>query len=159
MKIEIKDIDLIVYDFDGVMTDNRVLVLEDGREGVFCNRSDGLAISILKEKKIPQLIFSTETNKVVSSRAKKLDIPALQSIGDKLSALILYCKENNYDLNKVIFIGNDINDADVMRAVGYPFCPEDAVSVISDISKDVIPCKGGFGVIRSFMENNLEILS
>lgn len=70
-KINIKSIDLIIYDFDGVMTDNRVLINEEGKESVFCNRSDGLAISRIKQIKIPQIIISTETNKVVEVRARK----------------------------------------------------------------------------------------
>ena len=67
-----KEIDLVCYDFDGVMTDNRVLVLEDGREGVFVNRTDGLAVAALKRMGLPQLILSTEENPVVSARGENL---------------------------------------------------------------------------------------
>ena len=77
------DIDLIVYDFDGVMTDNSVIVNEDGIESVIVNRSDGLAVGILKSLCITQLILSKESNKIVSTRAAKLEIQVLQGVNDK----------------------------------------------------------------------------
>ena len=86
-------IQLIVYDFDGVMTDNRVYVDQDGREMVRVNRADGLGISGIKKIGIQQIIISTEKNPVVSTRAKKLGIPCLQGIDNKKKALIDYCKK------------------------------------------------------------------
>lgn len=151
-KINIKSIDLIIYDFDGVMTDNRVLINEDGKESVFCNRSDGLAISRIKQMRIPQIIISTEINKVVKVRAKKLGIPVIHCIDDKESVVKKYCNENNIDLEKVIFIGNDINDLDIMRAVGYPIAPSNASREIKNIAKIVTVAKGSYGVIRELLD-------
>jgi 3-deoxy-D-manno-octulosonate 8-phosphate phosphatase KdsC-like HAD superfamily phosphatase len=76
-------VSLFIYDFDGVMTDNCVLVGEDGKESVFCNRSDGLAVAIIKGRGIPQVIISTETSKIIAARAAKLDIPVIQGVRDK----------------------------------------------------------------------------
>ena len=70
-----KKINLIVYDFDGVMTDNKVFVDQKGREMVQVNRADGLGISEIKKLGIEQIIVSTENNPVVSVRAIKLGIP------------------------------------------------------------------------------------
>ena len=67
-------IKLLVYDFDGVMTDNKVYVDQDGKEMVQVNRADGLGISMIKKLGIVQIILSTEANPVVSSWASKLDI-------------------------------------------------------------------------------------
>lgn len=145
-------IDLIVYDFDGVMTDNRVLTLQDGTEAVFVNRADGLAVNMIKDMGIKQLIISTETNPVVKARAEKIGIDCLQGIGDKLDILKKYLTENNIDKNKVVFIGNDINDITAMSYVGFPVAPADAYLEIRNISKLVLKIKGGYGVVREFYE-------
>ena len=151
-EIDIKNIDIIIYDFDGVMTDNRVLVSEDGKESVFCNRSDGLAISRIKKMKIPQIIISTETNKVVEARAKKLGIPVIYCIDNKESAVREYCNKNNIDLGKVIFVGNDINDLEIMKVVGYPIAPSNASKEIKDIARVITVAKGSYGVIRELLD-------
>lgn len=154
-KFDIKDIQLIVYDFDGVMTDNKVLVFEDGKEAVFCNRADGLAIQRIKELGIPQIILSTEENQVVEARAKKLKIEVIHNITDKKIALIDYCKKKNYDLKKVVYIGNDINDLEVMKLVGYPIAPQDANDRVKNIGKVIVKKNGGEGVVKEFFENML----
>lgn len=151
-KIDIKNIDLIIYDFDGVMTDNRVLVREDGKEAVFCNRSDGLAISEIKRMGTPQIIVSTETNKIVGARAKKLGIPVIYGIDNKEETVKKYCKEKNIDLKKVIYVGNDINDLEIMKSVGCPIASADASKEIKNIAKIITKAKGGEGIIRELLE-------
>jgi 3-deoxy-D-manno-octulosonate 8-phosphate phosphatase (KDO 8-P phosphatase) len=155
-KIDLKNIDLIVYDFDGVMTDNKVLVFEDGQEAVFCNRADGLAIGEIKKRKVPQVILSTETNKVVKVRAQKLGIEVVCGVADKKVVLVNYCKERGYHLNKTLYIGNDLNDLEAMQAVGHPFAPEDASEAVKNTAEAIIPRKGGDGVIRELFETVLE---
>lgn len=145
-------IDLIVYDFDGVMTDNKVYVDQNGREMVQVNRSDGLAISEIKKLDIKQIIISTETNPVVSARAKKLKIFCLQGVENKKVALIDYCKKNDYQLQNVAYIGNDINDKEVMKIAGFKFCPSDSHESIKMISDLIFYTKGGGGVIRELLD-------
>ena len=147
-KINIKDIQLIAYDFDGVMTDNKVLVFEDGKEAVVCNRADGLAIQKIKELGIPQIILSTEKNQVVRFRARKLNIEVIQGIRDKKAALEIYCKNKKYNLKSVLYVGNDINDLEIMKLSGYSVAPQDAHHKIKQVSNIVIGVKGGNGVIR-----------
>jgi len=149
--ISVKEIDLIVYDFDGVMTDNKVIVREDGLESVSVNRSDGLAVEKIKKMEVRQLILSKEQNRVVEIRARKLDIPVLQGVNNKNDILRQYCMENSIDLSKVVYVGNDINDVDVMRIVGHPFCPQDAYLEARKIAKFVIPVNGGDGVVRELL--------
>lgn len=141
-------IQLIVYDFDGVMTNDKVIVSEDGKESVMVNRGDGLAVSMIRNIGIPQLILSTETNKIVKARAKKLSVPVLSGIADKKKALRRYCHRNNIDLKKVVFVGNDINDIDAMRIVGYPITPKDAHKTVKKNAKLITKAKGGEGVVR-----------
>jgi len=150
--INAKDIQLIVYDFDGVMTDNKVLVFDDGREAVFCNRSDGLAVQKIKELGINQLILSTETNKVVEARAKKLNIEIIYGVDNKLAALRQYCEKNKYDSKKILYIGNDLNDLEVMKFAGYSAAPKDGYEQIKKTAKLILDTKGGEGVIRELYE-------
>jgi len=145
-------IELIVYDFDGVMTDNRVLVTQEGGEAVYCNRGDGLGISMLKGMGLLQMILSTESNMVVKTRASKLDLPVIYGVKDKDNILQSYCKENSICLNKVLYVGNDINDLEAMKLVGYPVCPADANPAIRKISKIKLKSRGGEGVLRELAE-------
>lgn len=152
IKRGVRDIDLIVYDFDGVMTDNRVLVFEDGMEAVFCNRSDGLAVQKIKDLGIEQIIISREENPVVQVRAKKLGIKALCNISDKKTALLNLCKSKKINLGKVAYIGNDITDIEAMRIVGLPIAPNDAHKKVKDIAGIVMKSRGGCGVVRELFE-------
>jgi N-acylneuraminate cytidylyltransferase len=145
------EIKLIVYDFDGVMTDNKVIVNENGIESVIVNRSDGLAIDILKRQGFEQIILTTETNSVVEVRANKLGIPVLKGVKDKKNTLIEFCNERNISLKDVLYVGNDINDLQVMECVGWPICPIDASREIKKISKIVLNTRGGEGVIKEIL--------
>ena len=152
MKINPKKVELIIYDFDGIMTDNRAIIFSDGTEGVIINRSDGLAVKRIRAMGIPQVIISTEQNGVVLVRAEKLGIPALNDVWDKKSCVIKYCRENNVNLKNTIYLGNDINDLESMKIVGIPMCPKDAYPEIKKISKHVFSCKGGEGVVRELAD-------
>lgn len=151
-RINIKDIQLIVYDFDGVMTNNKVIVFEDGRESIVANRSDGLGVEILKKRGISQIILSTESNDVVRARAKKLNLSVIYACKDKKRTLIEYCKKKGYNLSKVVYVGNDINDLEAMEVVGYPIAPADAHIEIKKIAKIVTKARGGNGVIREVVD-------
>jgi len=142
------DIDLLIMDFDGVLTDNRILVSEDGIEHVFCNRADGLGIDMLRSANLAMVIVSTETNKVVAARAKKLDMPVYFGVKDKSETIIAVCREFDCSLERAAFIGNDINDLPGMKLIGWPICPVDAHPKVKEICKLVLPCDGGHGVVR-----------
>ncbi len=148
---KLKNIKLIVYDFDGVLTDNKVIVREDGLESVVVNRSDGLAIGMIKKMGIEQIVLSKERNKVVEARANKLNILAIRGIDDKRKELMDYCSKNNISLKNVVYIGNDINDLEPMKMVGYPICPLDAYEEIKEISKFILNTPGGAGVVRELI--------
>ena len=145
-------IQLIVYDFDGVMTDNKLYVDQNGNEMVQVTRADGLGVAEIKKLGIKQIIISTEKNPVVSARADKLDISCLQGIENKKTALMDYCKKNNIDLRNVAYVGNDINDEEAMEIVGTALCPADAHESIKEISDKIMKTKGGDGVIRELLD-------
>ncbi len=145
-------IELIIYDFDGVMTNNTVIIDQYGNESVTVNRSDGLAISELKRRNIKQIIISTETNPIVQRRAEKLNIPCINDVENKRIIVENYLKEQKIDKEKVVYVGNDINDLEAMLYVAYPIAPMDAAESIKKISKFITKSKGGEGVIRDVLE-------
>ena len=146
------DIDLVILDFDGVLTDNRVYVMEDGREAVACHRGDGWGIGILGQAGIEVMILSTESNPVVSARATKLGIECLQGCDDKASAMSGIINRKKVNPSRVMYVGNDTNDASAMALVGHPAAPADAHPSILKIAKTVTKAKGGYGVVREIAD-------
>ncbi len=140
--------DLVVFDFDGVLTDNRVLVMQDGQEAVFCNRADGLAFDMFRAKGLPALILSTETNPVVAARGLKLKIPVVQGVADKGVAIEMICRERGIDLARTMFVGNDVNDLPAMARVGLPVAVSDAHPAVKANARHVLVTRGGDGVAR-----------
>lgn len=147
-----RGIRLAVFDFDGVFTDNRVTVLEDGREAVMCNRSDGLGLQRLRDAHVPAMILSTETNPVVKARARKLRVPCIHGVKDKLAALRAEVRRRRIPLSAVAYLGNDINDSDCLRAVGLPVVVADAWPEVKSLAKWVLKRCGGKGAVREFCD-------
>jgi YrbI family 3-deoxy-D-manno-octulosonate 8-phosphate phosphatase len=152
LRINFEDIDVIVFDFDGVLTNNLVYIDQSGIETVRCSRADGIAFEFFSKKSKPTFIISTEKNPVVSMRAKKLNVPVIQGSSDKISSLNKVLDDNGYDINKTLFVGNDINDYAVMKKCGYSACPADSHRVIKEIATVVLESKGGSGVARELLE-------
>ena len=150
---------LLALDFDGVFTDNRVHVNEDGKESVICHRGDGHGLSLLAQH-LPIVVFSTERNPVVAARCEKLGLPYGQGLGDhKFDALRRYCWEHDIDLADVMFVGNDVNDLDCLRAVGYPIVVADAVAEARAVAHAITSRAGGDGALREIADVLLSQLS
>ncbi len=154
---QLKHLKLIVFDFDGVLTDNKVIVHDDGHEAVVCSRGDGLGFDILRAAKIPCLILSKEANKVVSMRAKKLKAPCIQAIENKTAALKKFCSVRKIQLKNVMYVGNDLNDLEVMQVVGWPICPADSHPKIKAVSRKILRAVGGAGVVREITAKLLKL--
>ena len=142
----------LVMDFDGVFTDNKVIVFQDGREAVFCDRGDGMGLDRLKQSGLPLLVLSTEKNPVVQARCEKLDIPYQQGISDKISALKEWIKKNDLSPSGVIYVGNDINDLACMQHVGCGVAVGDAYPEVKASARLVLSAHGGKGAIRELTE-------
>jgi 3-deoxy-D-manno-octulosonate 8-phosphate phosphatase KdsC-like HAD superfamily phosphatase len=101
------DIKLLVLDFDGVLTDNRVLVDENGKEAAFCHRGDGYGIGLLKKMGLPVLVLSTEPNPIVVHRCKKLAVSFIHRCTDKLCAMKSYARgyEVETEYQEAILLG------------------------------------------------------
>ena len=134
------------------MTDNKVYVDQNGTEIVQVNRADGLGVSEIKKLGIEQIIISTEKNPVVAFRAKKLQLPVSYGVKNKVQELMKFSKNENIDLDNMAFVGNDINDADCMKIVGFPVAVADSVENIKTISKLILEKKGGDGAVRELCE-------
>lgn len=141
---------LAVFDFDGVFTDNRVWVNERGEEMVAFTRSDGLGLRRLEEVGIRPLIVSTEANPIVGARAKKLRVDCVHGVADKLAALEE--RRGDVPLEDVAYVGNDINDASCLRAVGLPVVPADAWPEVMPLARWVLTRRGGDGCVREFCD-------
>ncbi len=157
VSILLDDIDVVIFDFDGVLTNNLVIVDQSGNEGVVCNRSDGLAFDALRKLKVPTYILSTEKNKVVNARAKKLKITALYGVDNKSDTVKELADQEGFDLKRVLYVGNDLNDYHAMKLCGYTVCPLDSHIKIKEISSIVLQTKGGEGVAREILEDILEL--
>jgi len=152
-----KKIKLLVLDFDGVMTDNRVLVSEKGEESVFCNRSDGLGIEMLKKKGIEAMVISKEKNKVVLARCKKLKIKCLSGINKKYDLFIKELRRRKLKSENICFIGNDINDLDCIKSAGIGVAVADSQQSVLDIADYITKKKGGEGAVREIIDLILQI--
>jgi len=153
MKPLFDNIEAFVFDFDGVLTDNLVQVHENGSESVKCSRADGLAFDVLRKLKKPVYILSTEKNPVVESRAKKLKVEAIYGVSNKVQSLKKLVDLKGYNLDNIVYMGNDLNDYNVMQLCGFSACPDDSHHKIKEISSIVLNTNGGMGVIRELLED------
>lgn len=142
----------LVMDFDGVFTDNRVIVHEDGSEAVTCSRSDGWGIAQLRKTGVPMLILSTETNSVVQARADKLKIPCLHGVTDKSQALQTWLAEHLIHPENVVYLGNDQNDHTCMALVGCAVAVADAYPQTLALADIILSKPGGSGAVRELCE-------
>lgn len=143
-----EDIDAVVLDFDGTQTDDRVLIDADGREVVAVHRGDGLGIAALRDAGLKLLILSTEQNPVVAARARKLRIPVLHGIDRKDIALKQWCEEQDVAPERVLYVGNDVNDLPCFDLVGWPVAVSGAHDIVRGAARAVTATPGGSGAIR-----------
>ncbi|MFF3909061.1 cytidylyltransferase domain-containing protein [Streptomyces sp. NPDC001848] len=142
------DVDAVVLDFDGTQTDDRVLIDADGKEFVSVHRGDGLGIAALRKSGLKMLILSTEVNPVVAARARKLKIPVLHGIDRKDLALKQWCEEQGIAPERVLYVGNDVNDLPCLALVGWPVAVASAHDVVRGAARAVTTVPGGDGAIR-----------
>ena len=143
-----QDIDAVVLDFDGTQTDDRVLIDSEGREFVSVHRGDGLGIAALRRSGLTMLILSTEQNPVVAARARKLKLPVLHGIDRKDLALKQWCEEQGIAPERVLYVGNDVNDLPCFALAGWPVAVASAHDVVRGAARAVTTVAGGDGAIR-----------
>lgn len=145
----------VVTDFDGVHTDDRVVVDQHGTESVTVSRSDGMGVARLRRAGIPVLILSTETNDVVKTRAAKLGVEVITGCDDKLTALCEWADAHGVTLADIAYLGNDINDVACLQSVGWPVAVADAHPEALAASHIVLRRHGGDGAVRELADRVL----
>lgn len=149
-------IELLVLDFDGVLTDNRVWVDQDGREMVAANRSDSYGINLLRQAGVETVVISKETNPVVTARCRKMNIPCIQGEDDKASALKKLLAGRNTDPARVVYCGNDVNDLPCFPLVGWAVAVADALPEVARKADFVLSRPGGHAAVRELCDLILE---
>ena len=146
----LRKIRLVVFDFDGVFTDNAVWVREDGIELVRCSREDGMGISLVRNSGlgVELIVLSAEENPVVAARCQKLRIRAVQGIKDKASKLEEIAREMSVALCEIAYVGNDINDRECLLKVGLPIVVADAHCSVATLGRLTTQRNGGHGAVR-----------
>ena len=147
-------IELIMLDFDGVITDNRVWTDQDGKETVAAYRSDSILIKDLRERGIETMILSSEVNPVVAARAKKMGVEAVHGMGlqDKGRVMREILEEKNINAENVIFVGNDLNDLSCFEIAGWSVAVADAFPEVIQAADFVLSKRGGHGAVRELCE-------
>jgi N-acylneuraminate cytidylyltransferase len=146
------EVRLIVFDFDGVMTDNRVWVDQDGREMVAANRSDSMGLKRLRNTGVQAMVLSTEVNPVVTARCRKMDLPVVQGLEDKALVLKKYLEVEQIDPSQVVYVGNDINDLGCFPLVGCAVVVADAQPEAMQQADMVLSQRGGHGAVREICD-------
>ena len=146
------NVKLLVLDFDGVMTNNKVIVDENGKESIICNRSDGMGVEMIKNKGIDVIAISKEVNKVVKARCDKLNVPCVHGVDDKISILKKELNNRSLQPKEVCYIGNDVNDIECMKYVGLGVAVNDAFPEVKKIAKVVTKKNGGEGAVREIID-------
>jgi N-acylneuraminate cytidylyltransferase len=138
----------VVMDFDGVFTDDRVLVSQDGTESVMCSRSDGFGLEMLRKKGVRLAVISREKNAVVRARCEKLGIEVYCGVDDKLSLFRSWCVQNNLVPANIAYVGNDLMDIECLHEVGLGVAPADAHPLARQAAHLVLESRGGNGALR-----------
>ena len=144
----IQQIRLMVFDFDGVFTDNTVYISQDGLESVRCWRGDGLGLRILEQLGISLLVLSTEENPVVLHRCRKLKVRCVHACPDKVITLTQVAAEKGIVFSQVAYLGNDINDQGCLEKAGLPMVVADAHPDVIHLAKYRTQLRGGYGAVR-----------
>ncbi len=145
-------VDLLVLDFDGVFTDNRVWVDETGREAVMAHRGDGMGLEMLRQAGIRAVVLSKETNPVVAARCRKLNLPVWQGVEDKAALLRRLLEEWQVDPRFTVYLGNDVNDIPCFSLVGWAVVVADAHPQAKRAADKVLRTPGGYGAIRELVD-------
>ena len=156
---DLSSVALLILDFDGTMTDDAVYVDQDGTESVRCLRADGYGLTKLRKSGVPVVVLSAETNPVVEARCIKLGLQFSQGLVNKLGKLREWLDFLGFAAEHTAYMGNDENDLDCLRAVGFPFVPSSAeLEVIDEALKNgwhITKRAGGYGAVREVCDLRL----
>ena len=153
----LRGIKLFATDVDGVLTDGGMYYAESGDEWKKFNTRDGMGIKLLQRAGVITAIVTQERTKLVARRAEKLTIPELhQGVMDKLSLVRDMSARYGLTLSQVAYIGDDINDLETLKAVGFSATPADGMPEVAAAVDYICRKKGGEGAVREIIEMILD---
>tara|TARA_B100000965_G_C19512992_1_gene722797 strand:- start:668 stop:1177 length:510 start_codon:yes stop_codon:yes gene_type:complete len=154
----LKKITTFILDVDGVLTNGKILITSKGKMLREMNTKDGFIIKYALDKGFKIFIISGGTNKGVKERLKDLGIDEI-FLGDhtKKDTYEKLIKKYNLQKNEIVYMGDDIPDIPVMKKIGVPCCPNDAVPDVKQISIYVSKKNGGEGCVRDIIEQTLRV--
>jgi YrbI family 3-deoxy-D-manno-octulosonate 8-phosphate phosphatase len=147
-----EDVRLVVFDFDGVMTDNRVWVDASGRELISANRSDSLGIKYLRDAGIESLVISREMDPVVTARCNKMKVSAIQGVLEKGAVLRQVLADRHLDPRQVVYVGNDTIDIPCFEIAGWGVAVQDSHPEVLRAADFILSLPGGFGAVRELCD-------
>lgn len=147
--------DAVLFDFDGVFTDNHVYIDQNGYESVRCSRLDGFGLASLRRAGVHIAVLTTETKPIARLRCEKLKVPCFDSLDDKLQFATQYLPRLGYSLEKTIFVGNDINDLELLRNARIGVVPSDCYEHIKIPEFYITRRAGGCGCVRELCDHLL----
>lgn len=157
-KIKLEEIDLFVFDYDGVFSDGIVLLMEDGSNVRQANTKDGYAVQWAVKQGLKLAVLTGGSEPAVEARMRLLGVEEVHmGCHDKLQSLKNLCERLDISLDKVAYMGDDIPDLPAMKQVGLASCPDDAVSDIREISHYISPYLGGRGCVRDILEQAMRL--
>ena len=137
---------LIAFDFDGIFTDGKVLINQDGIESIYYSSKDDLGIGELKKQGLKLVVISKEPNKIVATKCKKLGIDHAHNILDKITLFKKILKENKVDPVEAAFMGDDFNDLECMRYAGVSFTVADAYPICIKVADYTAKSSGNHAI-------------
>ena len=150
------EVDAVVLDFDGTQTDDRAWIDVEGVERVAVHRGDGLGIAAILRAGLPVLMLSTEVTPIVAGRAQKLGVECRHGITKKGAELVRWMGEHRLDPQRVLYVGNDVNDLPCFEQVGWPVAVASAQPSVRAAARAVTSVPGGHGAIREIASWILE---
>ena len=153
-----KSVKAFVFDVDGVLATDTLLILEGGEMARNMNSKDGYALQLAVKKGYGVVIISGGSSEPVRQRLERLGVEhVFLGVHDKQQKLMEHVQENDLRFEEILYMGDDIPDYLVMNMVGLPCCPADAVHEIKQISKYISPVSGGKGCGRDVIEKVLKL--
>jgi len=155
---EFKKITTFIFDIDGVLTDSTVLLLEGGLQSRRMNIKDGLGLQMAIRNGFRVTAISGGFSEPVTQRLQKLGIgDVYMSVLDKKKFIEEHRAKNGWQWEEMLYMADDLPDLALMKMVGLPCCPADAVPEILELSKYISPVNGGFGCVRDVIEKVLRV--
>jgi len=147
-----------VFDYDGVLTDGRVLLSEDGLQLRRANVKDGYALQLARKKGYKVVVITGSHDKGISHRCNLLQIEyVFLGVADKRSVFEQFCSDENISHEEVLFMGDDLPDYPLMKLAGVATCPSDASRELKDIADYISDRRGGDACVRDVIEQVLKV--